>query len=74
VFALPGEEVAVDGQRDVVVGDDESVAVALAAAEAQGLDVVDSDVALVVAALHDHLAAIGAVGPEATSPGNGSAG
>jgi len=74
VFALPGQEVAVDGQRDVVVGDDESVAVALAAAEAQGLDVVDSDVALVVAALHDHLAAIGAVGPEATSPGNGSAG
>jgi hypothetical protein len=65
LFALPGEEVAADGERDVVVADDEAVAVVLGAAEEAGLDVTDGDVYLVIAELHVHLAAIGAVGPQA---------
>jgi hypothetical protein len=65
LFALPGEEVAADGERDVVVADDEAVAVVLGAAEKAGLDVTDGDVYLVIAELHAHLAAIGAVGPQA---------
>jgi hypothetical protein len=65
LFALPGEEVRVDGQRDVVVADDEAVAVVLGAAEEAGLDVTDGDVYLVITGLHAHLAEIGAVGPQA---------
>jgi hypothetical protein len=65
LFALPGEEVLADGERDVVVADDEAVAVVLGAAEEAGLDVTDSDVYLVIAGLHAHLAEIGAVGPQA---------
>ena len=65
LFALPGEEVAVDGQSDVVVADDEAVAVVLGAAEEAGLDVTDGDVYLVITGLHEHLADIGAVGPQA---------
>jgi hypothetical protein len=69
LFALPGEDVAVavdgDGQGDVVVADDEAVAVVLGAAEEAGLDVTDGDVYLVISGLHEHLADIGAVGPRA---------
>jgi hypothetical protein len=69
LFALPGEEIAANGQRDVVVADDEAVAVVLGAAEAAGLDVTDGDVFLVITLLHEHLADIGAVGPQAPPPG-----
>jgi hypothetical protein len=65
LFALPGEEVLADGERDVVVADDEAVAVVLGAAEEAGLDVTDGDVYLVIAGLHAHLTEIGAVGPQA---------
>lgn len=65
LFALPGEEVSVDGERDIVVADDDAVAVVLGAAEEAGLDVDDGDVYLVIAGLHEHLAAIGAIGPRA---------
>jgi hypothetical protein len=54
-----------DGDGSVVVVDDDAVAVVLGEAEAQGLDVTDHDVFLVVSTLHQHLAAIGAVGPPA---------
>ena len=59
VFGYPGEEPK--PQDDVVVSDDDSVAVLLA----EGLDVVDEDVVLVVESLHRYLAEIGAVGPKA---------
>ena len=59
VFGYPGEEPR--PQDDVVVSDDDSVAVLLA----EGLDVVDEDVVLVVESLHRYLAEIGAVGPKA---------
>ena len=65
LFALPGEDVTADGQHDVVVADDEAVAVVLGAAEQAGLDVTDGDVYLVITGLHEHLADIGAVGPQA---------
>jgi hypothetical protein len=67
LFALPGEDVtvAVDGQDDVVVADDEAVAVVLGAAEEAGLEVTDGDIYLVITGLHRHLADIGAVGPQA---------
>ena len=65
LFALPGEDVTADGQHDVVVADDEAVAVVLGAAEHAGLDVTDGDVYLVITGLHEHLADIGAVGPQA---------
>jgi hypothetical protein len=65
LFALPGEEIAADGQRDVVVADDEAVAVVLGKAEDAGLDVTDGDVYLVITGLHEHLSDIGAVGPQA---------
>jgi hypothetical protein len=68
LFALPGEEIVADGQRDVVVADDDAVAVVLGAAEAAGLDITDEDVHLVITRLHDHLVEIGAVGPEALPP------
>jgi hypothetical protein len=65
LFALPGEDVVVDGERDVVVADDDAVAYVLGQAEEAGLEVTDADVFLVIEALHAHLAEIGAVGPEA---------
>jgi hypothetical protein len=67
VFAGEGEDVQVS-DADVVVDDDDAVAVVLGAAEAAGLDVTDTDVVLVIDALHAHLADIGAVGPRATGP------
>lgn len=63
VFGYPGEEPKpID---DVVVSDDDAVAVLLGEASAEGLDVTDQDVFLVVESLHGYLAEIGAVGPRA---------
>ena len=42
-----------------------AVAVLLGEASAEGLDVTDQDVFLVVESLHSYLAEIGAVGPKA---------
>jgi hypothetical protein len=62
--ALPGEEVDQSGAGpEVVVADEDAVAVVLGAVEAQGLDVSDGDVYEVIHALLAHLAQIGAVGP-----------
>jgi hypothetical protein len=49
--------------RPVVVADDDAVAVVLGRAEAEGIEVSDDDVFLVVSSLHRYLAEIGAVGP-----------
>lgn len=65
LLALPGDELAPDGPEDVVVADDDAVAVALGAAEEAGLDVADDDVYLVISELHVHLEQIGAIGPQA---------
>ncbi|HEY8543755.1 MAG TPA: hypothetical protein VIL36_01860 [Acidimicrobiales bacterium] len=65
VFAYPGEEpkvAEVPGETDVVVSDDDAVAVLLA----EGLEVADEDVVLVVDALHRYLEEIGAIGPKAS--------
>lgn len=62
--ALPGEEI-VPPAGDVVIGDDDALAVVLGAAEARGLDVSDEDAALVVQGLLAHLSRIGALGPPA---------
>jgi hypothetical protein len=68
ILGLAGEEPPLakgtpNGELPVVVADDDAVAVVLGEAEAEGLDVIDHDVFLVVSALHDHLTDIGAVGP-----------
>jgi hypothetical protein len=62
VFALPGEEPDPKGDGDVVVSEDETVAVLLG----EGLDVTDEDVVLVVDGLHRYLEEIGAIGPQAS--------
>ena len=64
--ALPGEDVrrGVD-QLEVIVGEDEALAVVLGSVEAQGLDVTDADAAQVIQALLRHLGEIGALGPRA---------
>jgi hypothetical protein len=59
VFAYPGEEPTITD--DVVINEDDAAAVMLA----EGLDVLDDDVVLVVDSLHRYLAEIGAVGPKA---------
>jgi hypothetical protein len=56
-----------DEDDDVVVADDDSVAVVLGAADAEGLDLSDDDVFLVVRSLHRYLDDIGAVGPSASA-------
>jgi hypothetical protein len=62
--ALPGEEVDRSGNRpEVVVADDDAVAVVLGAVEARGLDVSDHDAYEVIRALLAHLQRIGAMGP-----------
>jgi hypothetical protein len=62
--ALPGEEVDQSGARpEVVVADDDAVAVVLGAVEAQGLDISDGDAFEVIRALLVHLQQIGAMGP-----------
>jgi hypothetical protein len=61
IFAYPGEEPDPAGDGDVVVSDDDAVAVLLG----EDLDVTDEDVVLVVDALHRYLEEIGAIGPRA---------
>ena len=64
--ALPGEDLDQSGGRpEVVVADDDAVAVVLGAVEAQGLDVADEDAFEVIRALLAHLERIGALGPPA---------
>jgi hypothetical protein len=76
VLAEPGSEVALPGgdTPEVVLADDESVAVVLGRAEDLGLDVTDEDVYRVIVGLHQYLAGIGAVGPPASEPGDAAAG
>ena len=64
VSALPGEEI---GRRldEVVVAEDDVLAMVLGAVEAGGLDVADEDAALVISGLLQHLGSIGALGPPA---------
>jgi hypothetical protein len=62
--ALPGEEIATGG-KDVVISDDDALAVVLGAVESRRLDVSDGDAALVVELLLAHLGRIGALGPPA---------
>lgn len=68
VLAAPGDEVALQdgGTPDVVVADDDAVAVVLGRAEELAMDVTDEDVFQVIAALLGYLAEIGAVGPPAS--------
>jgi hypothetical protein len=64
--SLPGEELDRARERpEVVVADDEALAVVLGAVEAQGLDVDDEDAFEVIRALLSHLQRIGALGPPA---------
>ncbi len=67
VLATPGREVPLPqgDTADVVVADDEAVAVVLGRAEQADLEVTDEDVYRVIAALLGYLAEIGAVGPAA---------
>jgi hypothetical protein len=74
LLAGPGRDVELPGgdTPDVVLADDDAVAVVLGRAEEAGLEVTDGDVYQVIAALHGYLAEIGAVGPPAPdgpSPG-----
>lgn len=68
IAALRGGEPELPGGNtpDVVLADDDAVAVVLGRAEAAGLDVTDEDVYEVITALHGYLAEIGAVGPPAS--------
>ena len=64
--ALPGDEIDQTAARpEVVVADDDAVAVVLGAVEAHGLDVADEDAVEVITALLGHLRDIGALGPRA---------
>jgi hypothetical protein len=63
VFAYPGEEPTISD--DVVINEDDAVAVMMGEATSEGLDVVDDDIVLVVDSLHRYLAEIGAIGPKA---------
>ena len=67
VLARQGSDVALPGgdTPQVVLSDDDSVAVVLGRAEEEGLEVTDEDVFHVVGALHSYLEEIGAVGPPA---------
>lgn len=64
--ALPGEDVRPVGDgTDIVVEDDDMLAVVLGVVEAEGLEVIDEDAARVIDALLHHLDQIGAFGPRA---------
>jgi hypothetical protein len=64
--ALPGDDLDQSGTRpEVVVADDDALAVVLGAVEAHGLDVADEDAVEVITALLAHLGDIGALGPRA---------
>jgi hypothetical protein len=69
VLAAPGGDVALPGgdTPDVVVADDDAVAVVLGRAGELDMDVTDDDVFQVISALLGYLAEIGAVGPPAAS-------
>ncbi|HEX6416947.1 MAG TPA: hypothetical protein VFZ77_00575 [Acidimicrobiales bacterium] len=68
VLARPGGDVALPGgdTPEIVLADDDAVAVVLGRAEDAGMDVTDDDVYAVIANLHTYLADIGAVGPPAS--------
>jgi len=72
VLAEPGRDVSLAGGStpEVVLADDEAVAVVLGRAEEAGLEVTDEDVFQVIASLHGYLAEIGAVGPPASASGS----
>jgi hypothetical protein len=64
--APPGQDERVIGERpEVVVADEDAVAVVLGAVEREGLDVADADAYEVIRALLAHLQRIGALGPPA---------
>lgn len=64
--AKPGEDVRVIGERDeVVIAEDDAVAVVLGAVDNAGLEVSDDDAYEVIRALLAHLDRIGALGPPA---------
>ena len=64
--AAPGHDQRVIGERaEVVVADDEAVAVVLGAVDLQGLEVSDEDAYAVIRALLGYLDRIGALGPRA---------
>ena len=64
--AAPGRDVRVVGERDeVVVAEDDAVAVVLGAVDKEGLEVADQDAYEVIRALLAHLDRIGALGPPA---------
>lgn len=64
--ALPGEDVRPStGVDDVVVADDDVLAIALGAVERAALDITDEDAAEVIQSLLRHLDRIGALGPPA---------
>jgi hypothetical protein len=68
LLARPGGEIELAGGTtpDVVLADDDAVAVVLGRAEDAGLEVTDEDVYRVIVGLNDYLSDIGAVGPQAT--------
>ncbi len=64
--AAPGRDVRVVGERaEVVVADDDAVAVLLGAVDNQGLEVSDQDAFEVIRGLLGYLDRIGALGPPA---------
>jgi hypothetical protein len=64
--AKPGEDVRVIGERDeVVIAEEDAVAVVLGAVDNEGLQVSDEDAYEVIRALLAHLDRIGALGPRA---------
>ena len=64
--APPGRDVRVIGERDeVVVAEEDAVAVVLGAVDNEGLEVSDEDAYQVIHALLAHLDRIGALGPRA---------
>ncbi|MEX2294572.1 MAG: hypothetical protein WD691_12350 [Acidimicrobiales bacterium] len=64
ITALPGEDMS-RNEADVIVRDEDVLAVVLGVVEAQGLGVADSDAAHVIDGLLRHLDEIGALGPPA---------
>jgi hypothetical protein len=65
VGALPGDEIRAPAEEDVIVADDDTVAVVLRAVDNEGLDVTDEDAFQVIRGLLAHLDQIGALGPRA---------
>lgn len=64
--APPGRDRRVLGERpEVVVDEDDAVAVVLGAVDIEGLEVLDDDAYEVIRALLGHLGEIGALGPPA---------